>query len=105
MDVPESGGLINWFIGAWTAINLAVFGFLYTKMEKMRFDIANATESDMSKMAMSLENLRNEIASDRRLSSDERARIAGVMVTRSELDRQIDKLLSEIEKIVGNRNR
>lgn len=93
-------------------LSLGVFGHLYSKLEKiyggqekMRSDLAAATESDLTKMWSALESLRNEIASDRRLSGDERARIAGTMVTRVELDRQVDKMLNEIEKIVGNRNR
>lgn len=105
VDVPEPNGVLQWVVGVWMALSLGVFGHIYSRQEKMRSDLAASTESDMTRVWAALDNLRKEIADDRRLSSDDRARIAGSMVTRIELDRQVDKMLNEIEKIVGNRNR
>lgn len=83
------------------ALSIGAFGHLYSRQEKMRSDLAAANEGDLTRVWAALESLRKEIDNDRRQSGDERARIAGTMVTRMELDRQVDKMLIQIEKIMG----
>lgn len=69
------------------------------EMEKLRDSLEQLRESVEEK----LDQVRKETETDRRLASADRTTIAERMVTRSELDRQIDRVLAELDKVRSGR--
>ena len=73
-------------------------GHLYLRIEALRRDTVRERESGMDKLSAVLEKLRTDIDNDRQRGAAERATIAGVMVTRGELDKQVDRILQQLER-------
>lgn len=91
-----------------------VFAHIYSAIGQIRRSVEMGDRPEIEKLRDSLEQLREsveekldqvrkETETDRRLASVDRTTIAATMVTRNELDRQIDRILSELDKVRSGR--
>jgi len=76
----------------------AVMGHLYLRIEDLRRETKQDSQAGLGKLSAVLDKLREDIDDDRQRAAAERATIAGIMVTRAELDRQIDRIIHQLEQ-------
>lgn len=97
----SDGVWVQWVLGAWITLSTAVGLHIYSRLEAIRKEAEMQSETQMRRLESQLENLRTDILTERRLAAQDRQGIAEKMVTRGELDRQVDRVMGEIGKIRG----
>ena len=90
-------GLIEIF-GAWVSISAAMIGYLYRQLWNMRDEMQDIASEHVKDIWTAVNGIRTDIDADRRAAADARIAIAANMVTRDELDRQINRLIREFDR-------
>lgn len=94
--LEDDGTWFRWASGVALGLIFSVFAHVYSKIEGLRKDTEQQTADAVRRIEVQLEKLREEMAGDRRLAAQTQQTIAGTMVTRTELDRQIDRIVSAL---------
>lgn len=89
---------ILWIMASFMAIAMAVFGHVYKQLSELRERVEHGNGAEIKEVWQALTDLRREITEDRRAANDSRVRLAENMVTREELDRQVGRLLGELDR-------
>lgn len=94
----EPSNWIQWILGIWsTAVTGAVW-FLYTKMDQTRAELRQDTGEKLETIIGEMRELKHNFEAERRIAAEDRTKIAEKVVTRAELDKQIDRLANEMDK-------
>ena len=83
---------------------MAAFAHLYSRIESLRRDTEKQSDEQVVRIEAQLTGLRTEMAQDRKEAAQAQQAIVGSMVTRGELDRQIDRIVQALNGR-GNRAR
>ena len=85
-------------IVCWIGVTVAIFGHVYRQLVALRSDMEKIAGANISEIWVKVNQMDKSIAADRELAAQFRERIAGMMLTREDFDRQITRLIAEIDR-------
>lgn len=87
-----------WVLGTLITVCAAVFGHLYKQIFQLRSDMQQVGSAQMKDLWLALNQLRQDIDSDRRMATEHRVKIASEMITKDDLNQQINRLIGEVDR-------
>jgi hypothetical protein len=99
--VPADPDWVRWILGLWIMVTLGVFVHLYAKVERVRDQWAATSSGELKEIWSELKALRTGIEDDRRRAADARAELASSIVTRDEMERQVNRLVDIVDRQIG----
>lgn len=102
MEPTASSGVTEWaVIGVWITVSVGIFGHLYNRMAEIREKMEDLITAKFDAINRSLEDNRREAQLERRAFEEARVRLVeglNGLVTRAELNSQIDRLIETLER-------
>ena len=93
--------ILMWAIGIWITVSSGVIGHLYMSIGKVQEKVELSTANQLKEIWLAINQVKTAIDLDRQNTAENRVMIAKNMVTRDELDRQVERLISEINNKLG----
>jgi len=81
-----------------------LMGKMESEIDADNKDLWNAIDNTKNSVGMQIDRLRQGLDDDRKAAANDRAQIAAQMVTRGELDRQLDQQYQRLVAALGRKN-
>lgn len=101
----DISGWFQWLMGIWIVVSGGIYTHIYMAIEKLQERIEVRSSNELEKIWKELGELRRGIEGDRQRANDDRARLAGSIVTREEFERQITRLIDTVERQLESRTK
>lgn len=100
----DETGMVQWAMGTFFGLISAIYGgaiwLLFGQVSTVRAEhrtteegLRQDADKNGERIWEAIERMRQEMAADRQLAATDRSNIAATMVTRAELERQIDRVV------------
>ena len=89
---------LQWATGIFIAMTLAIFGHIYAQLARLNDTAGPARLEQLVEMRSDIARLRTAMETEWHHRSELKAIIMSQMVTRDDLNREVDRMLTEIER-------
>jgi len=87
-----------WVLGTLITVIVAALGHLYKLIFELRSDMQDVGTAPMKDLWLAMNQLRQDMENDRRNAAEHRVMIAKEMITKDDLNQQINRLIGEFDR-------